>query len=324
MFLPAAQGNHVEVLRILLRAGAEVDAPTARGRWTPLHVAARYTSFDCVVELLRWGADLGPTARPRLAGPSAAAAAVEGGDGTAPAPPSRRSGGWFFRDAHEGFAVSGDRDEEEGTGYGKTPAEVVGLRHLAAAAAVADTGPAGNGGNGAASADPSQDEEGEQMVVLGDDDDDDGEKSPEMHSQESSTHPSVLRLRPTAASGMAIYSSGCAMAREGSEFKGSPFLPAAPLNSLSLFAAAPCTAMRPHFRCGAILLLLYLTETSKPGWSVGPTARWYQTRAPRCSLRTVFLFFFSLPHAARDPVAQLAASSLARGFRQVLAKNACE
>lgn len=190
MYLPAAQGNHLEVLRVLLRAGAEKDGATLRGRWTPLHVACRYTSVECVLELLRWGVDLGPTARP---------VALASDDDTA-CVRRRRNEESFFCDAHGAVAVSDDGQEEghededgndEENGYGKTPAEVIGLKHLATAAT---TGPAGNGGSGP-SADPSLDEEGEQMVVFGDD----GEKSPpEKHS---STHPSVLRLRPTPASG---------------------------------------------------------------------------------------------------------------------------
>ena len=184
--LPAAQGNHVDVLRVLLRAGAEKDAATLRGRWTPLHIACRYTSVECVLELLRWGADMGPTARP------VAPASKHGG-----ARPCRRGNERSFAcDAHGAVAVPDGRQEEqdgddEESGYGKTPAQVVGLKHLATAAA---TGPAGNGRSGP-SADPSLDEGGEQMVVFGDDD---GEKSP---AQKSSQAPSIcsalfVRHRP--------------------------------------------------------------------------------------------------------------------------------
>lgn len=162
----------MEVLRVLLRAGAEKDVGTLNGRWTPLHVACRYTSVECVLELLRWGADLGPTARP-------VAPASEGGGGARPC--RRRNDDGTSSpvcDAHHGVVADSDgRGEnedgsDEDNGYGKTPAEVIGLKHLATAAT---TGPAGNGGSGP-SADPSLDEEGEQMVVFGDDDD--GEKSP--------------------------------------------------------------------------------------------------------------------------------------------------
>lgn len=153
----AAQGNHVDVLRLLLRAGAERDASTDRGQWTPLHLACRYTSVECVLELLRWGADLGPTARPTA------------GDDTACRLRRRKDSSVF-----DFGAVSDERaEEEEGeeeNGYGKTPAEVIGLKNLAAAA----TDPAGYGGRGPSYSDPSLDEEEEQMVVLGDDD---GEKS---------------------------------------------------------------------------------------------------------------------------------------------------
>lgn len=190
---PAAQGNHLEVLRVLLRAGAEKDAATLRGRWTPLHVACRYTSVECVLELLRWGADLGPTARP-VSPPSSK-------DNRSACLGHRGDGESFVCDARGAVAVSdggreededGDGDEE--SGYGKTPAQVIGLKHLATAAA---TGPAGNGGSGP-SADPSLDEEGEQMVVvLGDDD---GEKSPAEKACQAPIH-LFCALRPTPASG---------------------------------------------------------------------------------------------------------------------------
>lgn len=183
----------MEVLRVLLRAGAEKDAATLRGRWTPLHVACRYTSVECVLELLRWGADLGPTARPPVAPP-----ASEGGGACLC---SRRNEESFVCDAHGGAVAASDGQEEEereeeegddeGNGYGKTPAEVIGLKHLATAAA---TGPAGNGGSGP-SADPSLDEEGEQMVVFGDDD---GEKSPpDKHSK----HPAICSA-PSSNTGL--------------------------------------------------------------------------------------------------------------------------
>lgn len=157
----------MEVLRVLLWAGAEKDAATLTGRWTPLHVACRYTSVECVRELLRWGADLGPTAR------KIAPASKNGGACAC----LRRNEESSVCDAHGAVAMSDGREEDEDgedeeSGYGKTPAQVIGLKHLATAAA---TGPAGNGGSGP-SADPSLDEEGEQMVVFGGDDD--GEKSP--------------------------------------------------------------------------------------------------------------------------------------------------
>lgn len=159
------------MLRLLLRAGAERDAPTTdRGQWTPLHIACRYTSVECVHLLLRWGASLGPTARP-----------VSEGDTFCL---GRRSGRSIFDyggGARKNIASlsdvpeEDDHDDDEENGYGKTPAEVIGLKNLAAAA----TDPAGNGGSGP-SADPSLDEEEEQMVVLGDDD---GEKSPAERTQ---------------------------------------------------------------------------------------------------------------------------------------------
>eukprot|EP00752_Nemacystus_decipiens_P016045 g14344.t2 len=104
----AAQGNHVEVLRVLLRAGAEKDAATLTGRWTPLHVACRYTSVDCVLELLRWGADLGPTARP-LSTPSR-----QDGDGACRCR-RRKNTESFVCGAHGATAASdGPQEDEDG------------------------------------------------------------------------------------------------------------------------------------------------------------------------------------------------------------------
>eukprot|EP00903_Cladosiphon_okamuranus_P020143 g18494.t1 len=100
----AAQGNHLDVLRVLLRAGAEKDAATLRGRWTPLHVACRYTSVECVLELLQWGANLGPTARP---------VAPLSKNGIA-CPCRLGSEGSFVCDAHGAVAVSDGRQEDEG------------------------------------------------------------------------------------------------------------------------------------------------------------------------------------------------------------------
>lgn len=54
----AAEEGHPEVLRFLLRAGAGVDFATPRERRTPHHVACRCVRLDCVLELLRWGANL--------------------------------------------------------------------------------------------------------------------------------------------------------------------------------------------------------------------------------------------------------------------------
>lgn len=54
----AAEGGHPEVIRLLLRAGAEVDSATPRERRTSLHVACRCARLGCVLELLRWGANL--------------------------------------------------------------------------------------------------------------------------------------------------------------------------------------------------------------------------------------------------------------------------
>lgn len=54
----AAKQGQPAVLRLLLRAGAEVDSATPKERRTPLHVACRRARLGCVLELLRWGANL--------------------------------------------------------------------------------------------------------------------------------------------------------------------------------------------------------------------------------------------------------------------------
>ncbi|CAM9387152.1 unnamed protein product [Ectocarpus sp. 6 AP-2014] len=160
----AVQGDHVDVLRLLLRAGAERDAPTRSGGWTPLHLACRYTSVECVVELLRWNASLGAAERP-LSSFTARA------EGSAVHRPGNNETKPIFGVALEDYPPEEDEEEEE-NGYGKTPAEVVGLKNLAAAS----TGPADSGGSGHR-ADPSLDEEEEQMVVFGDDDEETGDRN---------------------------------------------------------------------------------------------------------------------------------------------------
>lgn len=55
----AARCGQVDILRLLLRAGANKDARSeCEGYATPLHLACRYTHVECVRELLRFGADL--------------------------------------------------------------------------------------------------------------------------------------------------------------------------------------------------------------------------------------------------------------------------
>lgn len=122
----AARGDHVEVVRLLLRAGADRDAPTRRGGWTPLHLACRYTSLECLLELLRWGADMD------------AKTGIDSDD-----------------DAWHHDRLFGKMANGVSRGFGKTPAEVIGLRHHAAAPAELVGG----------SRDPSQDED-EQMDVF--------------------------------------------------------------------------------------------------------------------------------------------------------------
>lgn len=55
----AARSGSVDMLRLLLRAGADKDARSEfEGGPTPLHLACRFTNVECVCELLRWGVDL--------------------------------------------------------------------------------------------------------------------------------------------------------------------------------------------------------------------------------------------------------------------------
>jgi len=56
----AASASHVEILRMLLDAGADPNARQS-GAWTPLHSAARNGNAECVALLLAHGAD--PIAR---------------------------------------------------------------------------------------------------------------------------------------------------------------------------------------------------------------------------------------------------------------------
>lgn len=63
----AAQEGHLETLRLLLLAGADADATIRREKWTPLHVACYCDRLECVVELLRHGAN--PKAQCFLPGP---------------------------------------------------------------------------------------------------------------------------------------------------------------------------------------------------------------------------------------------------------------
>lgn len=55
----AAEKNHHSVVEELLRAGANTEARSTNPRWptTPLHVACRNTGLECVLALLRGGAD---------------------------------------------------------------------------------------------------------------------------------------------------------------------------------------------------------------------------------------------------------------------------
>eukprot|EP00904_Undaria_pinnatifida_P003933 jgi/Undpi1/13540/HiC_scaffold_8.g03199.m1 len=123
----AAWGNHVEVLRLLLQAGAEKNASTGRGGWTALHLACRYTSVDCVLELLRWGVDLDPKT------------GVDADDD------------FWCRDLMFGGGRVG-----ASKGGGKTPAEVIGLKNRAAPAPTPTPTLAGGPGFGSASIPPTE------------------------------------------------------------------------------------------------------------------------------------------------------------------------
>lgn len=147
-----------------MRAGADRNAPTDRGKWTPLHLACWYTSVECVIELLKWGANMGPTERP-VAGMGARGASLDRVNEKQSTWDGARRDAFAVEEQEEEAQNGGDAEN----GYGKTPAEVIGLKHLAAAA----NSLAANGVSGP-NADPGLDEEEEQMVVLGDD----GEKSP--------------------------------------------------------------------------------------------------------------------------------------------------
>ncbi|CAM9156483.1 unnamed protein product [Ascophyllum nodosum] len=120
----AVRGDHVEVVRLLLRAGADIDVRTLGEGCTPLHIACRFTSVDCVLELLKSGCDLNAT------------------------------DDYPYDDDWLSSRPSGGRRKGASRGPGKTPAEVIGLRHRAAAPLVKGR-----------SADPCQDED-EQMEVF--------------------------------------------------------------------------------------------------------------------------------------------------------------
>jgi ankyrin repeat protein len=55
----AAAGRHIEVCRVLIAAGADVNA-TQRHGWTPIHAAAQHGDIELVELLLSAGADPSP------------------------------------------------------------------------------------------------------------------------------------------------------------------------------------------------------------------------------------------------------------------------
>ena len=53
----AAEEGHSQIVLLLLQAGAKVNVAIHEGNRTPLHAACLGAQLDCVLELLRWGAD---------------------------------------------------------------------------------------------------------------------------------------------------------------------------------------------------------------------------------------------------------------------------
>jgi len=75
----AAQSGHVAILEMLLDAGAEVDATTRIGSYTPLHLAGSQANSAIVEKLLDAGADVNATTTNSLATALHMAAQVAGG-----------------------------------------------------------------------------------------------------------------------------------------------------------------------------------------------------------------------------------------------------
>lgn len=53
----ACYNNNVEIAKLLIQYGADVNART-EFEWTPLHSAARWSNAECVALLLQYGADV--------------------------------------------------------------------------------------------------------------------------------------------------------------------------------------------------------------------------------------------------------------------------
>lgn len=53
----ACYNNNVEIAKLLIQYGADVNARTEFG-WTPLHSAAKWSNAECVALLLQYGADV--------------------------------------------------------------------------------------------------------------------------------------------------------------------------------------------------------------------------------------------------------------------------
>lgn len=53
----ACYNNNVEIAKLLIQYGADVNARTLM-QWTPLHSAAKWSNADCMALLLQHGADI--------------------------------------------------------------------------------------------------------------------------------------------------------------------------------------------------------------------------------------------------------------------------
>lgn len=53
----ACYNNHVDIAKLLIQYGADVNARTEL-QWTPLHSAAKWSNAECVALLLQHGADV--------------------------------------------------------------------------------------------------------------------------------------------------------------------------------------------------------------------------------------------------------------------------
>ena len=127
----AAHNGDVDILRVLLAAGADVEARTRLGDHTPLHVASRSAQAAAVRELLEAGAEANAIATTgatplHFAAASGSAGAVaalldHGADGRRPragvgADPVDVRGGGGARRSHQGVAGAGRRPRADRRG----------------------------------------------------------------------------------------------------------------------------------------------------------------------------------------------------------------